>query len=151
MGSIARFPAADWGGSTSVDCKLEVQDGQFNACTVEAIPVRLDYIDNGLADIRGSIRSDDKVLVEFREVSVKHPCVDVGTVVDKGLWGSAYGFAILLEFKDAVVNVVAVVHGNVAVQWLRAPYLGRNIDDKGRQGKVVRRGKVRGAKGGGVE
>ena len=38
--------------------------------------------------------------------------------------GVADGFPVLLKLKDAVVNVIAVIHGDVTVHRLGAPNLG---------------------------
>jgi hypothetical protein len=47
----------------------------------------------------------------------------------------------LFKFEDAVVNVVAIVHRDVAIHRLRTPNLGWNVDDKGPGSRLERRDK----------
>jgi hypothetical protein len=42
----------------------------------------------------------------------------------------ANGVAELLKFENAVVDVVTVIHRNVAIDGLGAPNFGRDLDDK---------------------
>ena len=56
--------------------------------------------------------------------------MDVGSDVREWFWGMTDRPTELFKFEDAVIDVVAVVHRNVAVDWLRAPEVWRNIDDK---------------------
>ena len=66
MGSIARFLAADGRGGASVDGKFEVEDRKLDAGTVEAVPMGLDDVDDGLSCGWSNMRPDNKVFVEFR-------------------------------------------------------------------------------------
>ena len=93
--------------------------------------MRLDDVDNGGTGFWRDVEADDEVLVKFRQVSFTFPDMNVCADVDKRLRWVADGFAILLELKDAVVDIVGVVQWKVAVDRFGAPNLGRNIDDKG--------------------
>lgn len=128
VGSIARFLAADGRGSAGVNGKFEVEDRKFDAGTVEAIPMGLDDVDDGFASFRGDIDAYDEVLVELWQVALALPKMDVSADVDKGFRGMADGLAKLLEFEYALVDVIAVVHWNVAVDGLGAPDLGWDFD-----------------------
>jgi hypothetical protein len=56
--------------------------------------------------------------------------VDVISLNGEGLGWVAECFAILLEFEDLFVNVVAVIKRDVPVNRFGTPYLGRNSNDK---------------------
>ena len=59
------FLTTNWSRSASVDSKLEVQNRELDTSLVEAVPVRLDNVNDGLSNIRCNIRPNDKVLGEF--------------------------------------------------------------------------------------
>ena len=93
--------------------------------------MRLDDVDDLGTNSRVDIESNDKVLFKLGQVALALPDVDVGTNIDEGLGWMANCSTELFKFEDAVVKVVAVVHGYVAVGGLGTPNLGWNIDDKG--------------------
>lgn len=92
--------------------------------------MRLDDVDNGGTGFWRDVEADDEVLVKFRQVSFTFPDMNVCADVDKRLRRVADGFAILLELKDAVVDIVGVVQWKVAVDRFGAPNLGRNINNE---------------------
>ena len=100
-----------------------------------------------MASFGCNIGANDEVLGEFREVPVIVPKVDIGACVNERGRGVADCFPVLLKLKDAVVNVVAVVHWDVAVRRLGAPHLAWDVDYKSwdsRWGAGRRSGKTRG-------
>jgi hypothetical protein len=56
--------------------------------------------------------------------------VKVGAIVGERGRGMTNRSAVLFKNKDAIVDIVAVVHGNVAIDRLRAPELRGNVDDE---------------------
>ena len=57
--------------------------------------------------------------------------MNVGAVKNERLGRVAEGLAILFEFEDIVVNIIAVIEGHVAVDRLGSPDLGWYVNDKG--------------------
>jgi hypothetical protein len=131
MRAVPRFLAADRRKGTSIDGKFEVQDGKLDTCTVKAVPVGLDDVDNGGTNCRVDVRADIEVLGKFRKVTLTVPEMNVGTDVDEGFRWVTDGSAVLLKLEDALVEIVTVVDRNVAIDRLGAPYLGRNFDGEG--------------------
>ena len=129
--SVVGFLAADRRRGASVDSKFEIENRKLDACAVEAVPVRLNDVDDSGADLGSNIEANDEVLGKFWKVSFTIPQVDVGADVGKRFRWVAEGSAELFELEDALVKVVAVIHGDIAVDRFGAPYLGWNIDDKG--------------------
>jgi hypothetical protein len=72
------------------DSKFEVQNRELNARTIKAVPMGLNDVDHCfLESCRGNIKTADKVLREFGELTVTFPKVDVGADVDKRFKGMA--------------------------------------------------------------
>jgi hypothetical protein len=133
-----RLLAADGWGRAGVDGEFEIQDWKLDASAVEAVPMGLNDVDNLGADCRINVEANDKVLFEFWKVTLPLPNVDIGADVEEGLRRVADGAAELFEFEDAVIDIVAVVHGNVTIDWFGPPNLRRHIDYK-RMGKGYKR------------
>jgi hypothetical protein len=129
--SIVGLLATDGRRGAGIDSEFEVKDRKLDASAIEAVPMRFDDVDNGGANVGCDVRADGEVLCKFGKVSLAVPYMDVGADVGERFRWVAEGFAKLLEFEDAVVNIIAVVHRNVTVNRLRAPDLGRNVDGKG--------------------
>ena len=49
------------------------------------------------------------------------------------------GFPVLLKLKDTVVNVIAVIHGDVTVHRLGSPYFGWDVNNKRRRNRWARK------------
>jgi hypothetical protein len=77
--------------------------------------------DNGRAGGRVNSRTDNKVLGEFGKVPSAVPKVKVGVIVGKRCRGMTNRTAVLFKKKDAIVDIVAAVHGKVAIERLRTP------------------------------
>jgi hypothetical protein len=97
--------------------------------------------------------TNDEVLVKFGKVAFSVPKVNVGAGVGEGSGRVADRTTVLFEKKDAVVDVIAVVHGNVAIDRFRAPKLRRHVDNKGmgnrtKRKMVVKIGNAGGRQGG---
>ena len=140
--SVVRLLAADGRRGAGIDSKFKVQDGVFDSCAVEAVPMRFDDVNDGGAGLGGNVEADDEVLGEFGEVSFSVPDMDVSADVGKGLRWMAEGLAELLEFENTVVEVVAVVHWDIPVDWFRAPDFGWDVDGEGageRRKRIVTR------------
>jgi hypothetical protein len=130
MGPIMRLFATNGRRSAGINSEFEVENRKLDACAVEAIPMGFDDVDNSGTGLRSNVKADNEVLVEFRQVAFALPNVDVGSDINERLGRMADGFAKLLEFKYAVINVVAVINRNVAVDGLGAPDFWRNFDHK---------------------
>jgi hypothetical protein len=79
---------------------------------------------------RVGIGTNDKILQKFSEVAVPIPDVNVITLNGEGLRLVAERFAMLLEFKQVVVDVIAVIERDVTINRFGTPYLGRHSNDK---------------------
>jgi hypothetical protein len=128
--------ATDGGRTTSVDGEFEVEDRKLNAARIEAVPMGFDDGDDGRAGGRVNSRTDNKVIGEFGEVPSAVPKVKIGAIVGERGRGMTNRTSVLLKKKDAIVNIVAVVHGNVAIDRLRAPELRGNVDDERRSNRA---------------
>ena len=129
MGPIMWLLAADGRGGAGVNCEFEVQDRKLDAGAMEAVPVRLDDVDNGSANFWGDVDADDKVLGKFREVTLALPdMLDIGADVDEGFRRVVDDFAELFKLKDALIDVVGVIHGNILVNGLGSPNLRQYFD-----------------------
>ena len=104
-----RFLAADWGGSAGVNRKFKVQNWELDASAVEAIPIGRDDVDDAVTDFWGYVEANDEVLGEFREVTFLFPDMYIGANIDERFGRVANSFPMLLEFEDALVDVVAIV------------------------------------------
>jgi hypothetical protein len=93
--------------------------------------VGLDYIHNGLSSFRCGVWSDYKVCCEFREIPFVVPLVDIGSVIDKRCRGVTDCFTILFKLKNTIINVVAVVHGDITIHGFGAPNLWWDVNHKG--------------------
>ena len=60
-----RLLAADRWRGAGINGKFEVEDRKLDACTVKAIPVGFDDVNDSLVDLRSNIEADNKVLVEL--------------------------------------------------------------------------------------
>ena len=47
----------------------------MNAAFIETVPEQLDNVDNGIANFRGNVETDNEVLGKFRKVSLAFPDV----------------------------------------------------------------------------
>jgi hypothetical protein len=56
--------------------------------------------------------------------------VKVGVSVGERCRGMTNRTAVLFKKKDAIVDIVAAVHGNVAINRLPAPELRGDVDDE---------------------
>jgi hypothetical protein len=90
--------------------------------------VRLDDVDDSLTGCWGHVKANDEVLFKFRKIAGTVPKVNVGANIGEGF-----------EFEDAVVNIVAIIHGNITINRLGTPYFRRYFDDKDRRGRQGRR------------
>ena len=119
--------------------------GCITPAFLEAVPVGLDDIDEGLPNIRGNIGINNKVLGKFGKIPVADPMMDVGSSMGEGYGGVTDCFPVLFEFEDATVDVITVVHGNVMVHRFGSPYLGWHINNKSRRkgGKGCESGRAR--------
>jgi hypothetical protein len=61
-----------------------MKDGFHDTSRVKTIPIRLNDGDNASTDSRIGIRTDDKILVEFRKVTLVIPEMDVRVSVGEG-------------------------------------------------------------------
>jgi hypothetical protein len=101
--------------------------------------VRLDDVDNGSADLGSNISPDEEVLGKFRKVARAIPYMNVSSDVGERFRRMAEGFAKLFEFKNGLVDVVAVVEWDVSVDGLGAPYFRGNVDGEGTGSRAERR------------
>jgi hypothetical protein len=122
--------ATNGGGTTSVDGEFEVEDRKLNAGRIEAVPMGFEDGDDGRAGGRVDSRTDNKVLGEFGKVPSAVPKVKIGAIIGERGRGMTNRTAVLLKKKDAIVNIIAVVHGNAAIDRLRAPELRGDVDDE---------------------
>jgi hypothetical protein len=122
--------AADWSGTTSGDGEFEMEDRELNASRTETVPMGFNDGDDGRAGGRVNSRTDNKVLGEFGKVPSAVPKVKVGAIVGERCRGMTNRTAVLFKKKDAVVDVVAAVHGNAAIDRLWAPELRGDVDDQ---------------------
>ena len=129
--SATRFLTTDGRRSAGVDGKFETQNRFLDAGAMKAVPMGLDNVDNGGADFWVDVEADDEVLGKFRQIALTIPEMDIGADVNEGFRRVADGLPALLKFKDRVVDVVGVVHRDVAVNRLGSPKLGRHFDCKG--------------------
>ena len=124
------FFAADGRRGAGVDCEFEIQDWELNAGSTKAVPVRLDDVDNGAANFGGDVDANNKGLGKLGEIAFAFPYMDIGADVDEMFWRVVDGFPKLLEFKDALVNVVRLVHWDLFIDRLGLPDLRRYFDDE---------------------
>jgi hypothetical protein len=146
VGSIMGFFTTDRRRATSIDSKFKVENWVLDASRIKTVPMGLDDGNNRGTNSRVDVGVNDKILFKFREVTLSIPKVNISTGVREWGWWMANSFAITLEEEDALVNIVAVVHRNVAVSRFGAPHFGRNIDDKSvsrTSGRVSSRGSRR--------
>jgi hypothetical protein len=107
-----------------------MQDGLAYAFRIKAIPMRLDDIHDGCSNGRGSVGVNNEVFLEFGLVTVGVPKMDIGALVQVGDRGAAEGAAVAFKQENALIQVVAIVDGNVSVNRLGPPNLGWDVDDK---------------------
>jgi hypothetical protein len=96
-------------------------------------------VDNSLTGVGRDVRADDTVLLEFRKVAGAVPNMDVGAGIEEGFRRMTNDSTKLFEFKDTVVNIVAIIERDVTINRFRTPYFGWNFDDKSRSGGQGRR------------
>jgi hypothetical protein len=125
-----RLLATDRRRIASVDGKFEVKDGKFDASAIETVPVRLDDIDNSLAGGWRNVGTKNEIFVKFGEVTSTIPNMDVSADVDKRFRWMANGGAKLFKFKNAIVDIVAIIHGDITVDGLGAPDFGRYLNNE---------------------
>jgi hypothetical protein len=95
--TVVWFAATNGRGAAGVDTKFEIEDGEANAFGIEAVPMRLDNIDDSGANRGRSGRVNDKILREFGRVAGRIPQMDIGASVDKGNNGMVNGATIMFE------------------------------------------------------
>jgi hypothetical protein len=101
--------------------------------------VRLDDSDDRSTDSRRNVGADDEVLLEFWEIALAVPKMNIGANIDEGFGRVADGITELLKFEDAVVDVVAVVHRNITVDGLGPPNFGRYFDHESTRARLGKR------------
>jgi hypothetical protein len=77
------------------------------------------------------IGANAEVLSKLRRIARGVPEVDIGARRGKGKRNVADRFTVLSEDQKVVVNIIAVVKGNIAVGGLRAPDFGGNVNHAG--------------------
>lgn len=137
--SVVGFLTTDRWRSAGINCEFEIEDRKLDTGTIEAVPVRLDDVDNGSADVGSDIETDAEIFLEFRKVALTVPYMNISADVEEGCGGMANGFTKLLELEDTLVNVIAVIHCDIAVDRLRTPYFGWNIDGEGTGSRLGKR------------
>ncbi len=95
--TVVWFTATNGRGAASVDTKFEIEDGEATAFGIEAVPMRLDNINDSGANRGRSGRVNDKILREFGRVAGRMPQMDIGASVDKGNNGLVNGATIAFE------------------------------------------------------
>ena len=119
-----------------------MKDGFHDASRVKAIPIGLNDGDNASTDSRFGIRTDNEILVKFRKVTLAIPEIDVRASVKEGNRRVADGFAVTFFKKEhTLINVITVLHRDVAIKGFRSPKLRRNGNDKDRGRRKNRRGR----------
>ena len=93
--------------------------------------MRLDDVDDSIADFGRHVEADDEVFVEFGQVSFLLPDVNIRANINEGLGGMADGLAALFKLENTFVDVVAVIHRNTFVCRFGTPNFRRNFNDKG--------------------
>jgi hypothetical protein len=134
VGTVVRFLAAYRRRGASIDGKFKIENGKSDASRIETVPMRLDDRDDRRADGRVDGRPDNKILGEFSDVAIVVPLMDIRANVGKWCRRMTDGAAVLFEEEDTLINVVAVIHGNVMVGRFGAPELGRNSNNEGAGG-----------------
>jgi hypothetical protein len=119
--AVMRLPAANGWGSTSVNTKFETKDVVADTHGIKAIQVIMDDGNDFMAGWRGDGVTNDKVLVAFSSVTNGIPRSDIRAIVDEDKRCFHHCLAIFLEKKDAVVDVITILKGNIMVQGLRVP------------------------------
>jgi hypothetical protein len=132
VGSVVRFAAAYGRRAAGIDTKFEIENGEANAGRIKTVPMRLDNCNDGGADRGGSGGVDNEILREFSGVTGLIPEVDIGTGIDERDEGLVDSTTVTFEEENGIVNVIAVIEGNVAIIWFWSPYFGWNFDDEER-------------------
>jgi hypothetical protein len=130
MRPITWLLAADGRGAASVDCKFKMKNRLLHPGFVEAIPVVFDNAGNGSFYGRVHVDTDNEILFKFDEVSSAIPKMNVVSLNNEWFRRVAEGLAVLLEFKNVAVDVVAIIQGYVTVNRFGSPNFGRNIDNE---------------------
>ena len=87
---------------------------------------------------RFGIRTNNKIFFEFRKVTLGIPEMNVRASAGEGGGRMADGFAVLFEKEHALIDVVTVIHRNVAISGFGSPKLRRNFNDKDMSGRKER-------------
>lgn len=130
MRPITWLLATDRRGAASIDRKFKMKNRLLHAGFVEAIPVIFDNADNGSFDSRVHVDTDNEVLFKFDEVSSAIPKMDVVSLDNEWFRRVAKSLAVLLEFENVAVNVIAIIQRYVTVDRFGSPDLGGNVDNK---------------------
>jgi hypothetical protein len=130
VGSIVRLVATNRRRTAGIDAEFEAKERVVYALGVKAIPVGMENGDDFGADGRANGVADNKVFREFSGVASRIPGTDIGTVVGKHKRGFDDSFAVLLKEEYTFVNVVAIIHGDILIERLRAPKLRGNFNDE---------------------
>jgi hypothetical protein len=130
MRSITWLLATDGRGAASIDRKFKVKDRLLHAGFVETIPVLFNNAGDGSFDGRVHVDTDNEVLLEFGEVPSAIPKMNVVSLNNEWFRRVAEGLAVLLEFKNVAVDVVAIIQRYVTVDRFGSPNLGRDIDNE---------------------
>jgi hypothetical protein len=83
-------------------------------------------------DSRFGIRTNNEILVKFRKVTLAFSEMDVRASVGEGNRRVADGFTVTFKKEHTLINVVTVLHRDIAVKGFRSPKLRRNGNDKNR-------------------
>jgi hypothetical protein len=109
-----------------------MKNGFAYTSRVEAVPVLVDKGYNGGAGGWVSGGANLKILFEFGGITSGVPMMNIRriSILDKGRWGFAHGVAVLLKKEDGVINIIAIIQGDISISRLRAPNFGRNLNNK---------------------
>ena len=128
MGTITRFATADGLGAASINSKFEPQDGFANAGFIKNVPVLLNHHFNATAGGKVDVVTDADMLFKFGRITSGIPETNIGTSRLESGRKTADRIAMLSENEQIVVDVVAVIQGDIAVGWFRPPDLRRNVN-----------------------
>ena len=114
------FATDRWGGA-SIDSKFEAKDGIFDAFRVKTVPMIFNDRYNGRSGRGVNIGRNDKILGKLKRVAGLIPEMYVGTWIGERGGRDADCFSKFFKEKYRFVNVITVVHGDIAVSRFGAP------------------------------
>jgi hypothetical protein len=110
-------------GIRGVDGEFKSEDRDTNASFVEHIPVFLDHHLNLSTSFEVNGSAKPKVLPELWVVAICIPKVYISASRGKSHGFPSNRIAILGQYEDVVVNVVAVIKRHILVFWFWPPNL----------------------------